>query len=159
MNRTSGRISESIIIVVAYAMYLNTLVGCANWYQKTADDLAEGIKPTTTQAAGGYVVLDWIFVISMVGAAALLFLSIIAPARAKPWAIAGAVATGVSAIALKVLLVKYLPWIIGGSLVAGLLAGLVFGYANRWWIERKLSRDLDSDGHIGEPPAPTGAST
>lgn len=126
--------------------------GCSSWMQKPMDAIA-GSKLTTTQAAGGYAVLDWIFIACMVGAAALVFLSFAMPSKAKPWAIAAAVSTGVSAIALKVLLVKFLPWIIGGGVAAFVIFGLVFAYAHRWWIEKKLHRDLDQDGVIGEPKA------
>ena len=37
--------------------------------------------------------------------------------------------------------------------VAFVLSGLVFAYAHRWWIERRLHKDLDGDGKIGEPTA------
>ena len=108
---------------------------------------------TLTQAAGGYAVLDWIFAACMVLAALSVVLLFVAPGKAKPWATAGLVAAGVMAVALKVLLVKYMGWIIGAGLVAFVLSGLVFAYAHRWWIERRLHKDLDGDGQIGEPKA------
>ena len=108
---------------------------------------------TLTQAAGGYAVLDWIFAACMVLAALSVVLLFVAPGKAKPWATAGLVAAGVMAVALKVLLVKFMPWIIGAGLGAFVLSGLVFAYAHRWWIESRLHKDLDGDGKIGEPTA------
>ena len=126
--------------------------GCSSGPSMPRVDVPDAQK-SLTQAAGGYAVLDWIFAACMVLAALSVVLLFVAPGKAKPWATAGLVAAGVMAVALKVLLVKFMPWIIGAGLGAFVLSGLVFAYAHRWWIERRLHKDLDGDGKIGEPTA------
>ena len=143
-------------LMAACVLMFLALPGCSSWGDSASRVVGKaGESLTATQAAGGYGVLTWIFNGCMILAALSVVLMFYSPAKAKPWATAGLVAAGVMAIALKVLLVKYLPWIIGSGVVAFLCCGGLFAYAHRWWIESRLHRDLDNDGVIGPPTQET----
>jgi len=142
----------AVIGVGVLASFVVLLPGCASWFSSTVEEAKEaGHTLTTTQAAGGYHVLDWIFNGCLLVAAALGVAAFFAPGTARPNLIGGLVASAVCAIALKVLLVKYLDWIVWAIGIGSIAAGGLYAYAHRWVVEKFLRRDFDGDGVIGEP--------
>lgn len=141
-----------IIGSAVLAAIVALLPGCASWFSSTVEEAKEaGHALTTTQAAGGFGILDWVFGGCIVMAAVLGVVAIASPSNARPMLIGGLVASAVCAIALKVLLVKYLDWIVWAIGIGSIAAGGLYAYAHRWVVEKFLRRDFDGDGVIGEP--------
>lgn len=143
-------------LMAACVLMFLSLPGCSSWGDSASRVVGKaGESLTATQAAGGFGILDWVFGGCIVMAAVLGVVAIASPSNARPMLIGGLVASAVCAIALKVLLVKYLDWIVWAIGIGSIAAGCLYAYAHRWVVEKFLRRDFDGDGVIGEPKQET----
>lgn len=150
MHTARQRLYALIVAASSLAM-----CGCMTWIDRwlkrtpTANEIVE--RASKPAEAKGLAMLDWIVAGGFLLAAVAFGLSFVADSvpvigkyGAKPVraVAAGALATALCALVLKVLIVKYLWIIVPAILICAVIAGALYAYGHRKWIERKTGVDV-----------------
>ncbi len=142
------------ILCIAGAVSMLVLAGCTLFGNAPADiEPAAGAlataKSTVASVKGvNFSVLDVIATLAALGAAAtLVMLGFGLPV--PPKLTVCLVVLTVGAWVLKAILVQYFWIILVLSLIAIVLAGAVVAYTHIGWAEKRLNKDLNKNGQIG----------